>query len=45
MVNMFCRKCLKQDRKVNMDVDIENGKYICPECKTEIEWHHEDEEN
>ena len=41
---MFCRKCLKENKKVNMTVDIKNGKYTCPECEHEVEWDHKDKE-
>ena len=35
---MFCRKCLKEGKKVNMNVDIQEKKYQCPKCLDEINW-------
>ena len=41
---MFCRKCLKDGKKVNMNVDLEKKQYQCPECENEIVWDNEDDE-
>jgi hypothetical protein len=38
---MFCRKCLKTGKKVNMIVDLEKKQYQCPECEYEIPWDNE----
>ena len=36
---MYCRKCLKKEgKKVNMIVDIEKKRYVCPECGHVQEW-------
>ena len=40
---MYCRKCLKKNRKsINMNVDTENSRYICPKCNKVVNWIKED---
>jgi len=40
---MYCRKCIKDDKKINMDVNIEERLYSCPECGSIVEWEKGDE--
>jgi len=35
---MYCRKCLKKGKKINMNVEIVEQCYICPECKNIVIW-------
>ena len=44
---MYCRKCLKAshgEKKVNMQTEMEEQCYICPECGHIVEWDHEDKD-
>lgn len=40
---MYCRKCLKEGDKVNMHIEIEEKRYICPECRHVVNWSTEEE--
>jgi DNA-directed RNA polymerase subunit RPC12/RpoP len=35
---MYCRNCLREGKKVNMDVLVEEEVYICPKCGNRVEW-------
>lgn len=35
---MYCRKCLKKGKKINMNVELVEQCYICPECKNIVIW-------
>jgi len=35
---MYCRKCMRKGKKINMKTDIENRRYICLECENIVEW-------
>jgi Zn finger protein HypA/HybF involved in hydrogenase expression len=42
---MYCRNCLEKGKEVNMEVKLEEKAYICPRCKTRVNWGGEDGEN
>lgn len=35
---MYCRKCLKNGKKINMKIDYQKKEYICPKCKYKVKW-------
>lgn len=43
---MYCRKCMKKsgekEKKVNMNVELDERCYICPECGHIVEWDKEE---
>lgn len=40
---MYCRECIKNGKRVNMNVLIEEQAYVCPECEKRIEWNNDKE--
>jgi len=37
-LNMRCPKCAERSKEITMKPDIENMRYLCPECNFEIKW-------
>lgn len=41
---MYCRECMKKEKKVNMSILVEEGAYVCPSCGNRINWGKKEEE-
>jgi len=35
---MYCRKCLKEGKKISMNTEIDDQRYICPRCSYIVNW-------
>jgi transposase-like protein len=35
---MYCRKCIEKGKTINMIVDAEKKRYVCPKCNHLVNW-------